>query len=182
MEAQAPQFCVILRGPAGAGKSALAQAIQRELSQKVAVIDTDIFSWQIVPGEDDKAMVYKNVVTLASNYLGRGYSVVVEGLIITSEEDGAMARLCQLATSHRALFLDVFCRIPKHLALQRNRGREKGVNDQLIEEWWNLAEGDKNNVQWPLVELNMTVDVAQCAAQVLGSLTSGGAPEQGEQP
>ena len=176
-----PQFCIILRGPAGAGKSRLAGEIQQELSQKVAVIDTDIFNWQIVPGEDDKELVYNNVVALASNYLARGYGVIVAGLIITSEERGAIEKLRQMAESRRATFIDFYCRIPKHLALQRNKGRDKDIPDRQIEAWWDLAEDDKANVPWVLVELDMTLSPQECAFQILNRLGSTRATRQEEQ-
>ena len=176
-----PQFCIILRGPAGAGKSRLAGEIQQDLSQKVAVIDTDIFNWQIVPGEDDKKLVYNNVLVLASNYLARGYGVIVEGLIITLEERGAIEKLRQIAESRRAAFIDFYCRIPKHLALQRNRGRGKDIPDSQIEAWWDLAEDDKANVPWLLVELDMTLSPQECAAEVLSRLRSTRATGQEEQ-
>ncbi len=179
-ERRVPQFCIVFRGPAGAGKSTLAETVQRELSQKVAAIDTDIFNWRIVPGEDDKEVVYENVVTLAANYLRRGYSVVIEGLIITSEEMGAISTLRELATAGGATFLDFYCHVPRRIALRRNRGRDRGVSDQMIEEWWDLAEADKKNVQWPLVELDMTVDRQRCAAQVLGYLGSQGGAERAQ--
>ena len=57
---EVPQFCIILRGPAGAGKSVLAHEVQERCTTKTALIDTDIFNWTIVPGEDDKAVVYEN--------------------------------------------------------------------------------------------------------------------------
>lgn len=101
-----PQFCLILRGPAGAGKSTLARSIQEAFPQKVAVIDTDIFSWQIVPGEDDKELVYENIVSLASSYLRRGHSLIVEGLIISAEERGALEELRPFARSRGAFVAD----------------------------------------------------------------------------
>ena len=165
------QFCAVLRGPAGAGKSTLARAVQAALTAKVAVIDTDIFNWQIVPGEDDKDVVYENVVSLASAYLKHGYSVIVEGLILTDEERGAIARLREFAAGEQAAFADCYCSVPKDVALCRAERRERRVSSDKISAWWDLAEADKRNVDRPLVEIDMTVAVSENVAAVLDELT-----------
>lgn len=44
---------------------------------RVAVVDTDLFQWEIVPGEPDKRLVFSNVLLLAHNYLRHGYDLVL---------------------------------------------------------------------------------------------------------
>ena len=165
------QFCAVLRGPAGAGKSTLARALQAALAAKVAVIDTDIFNWQIVPGEDDKDVVYENVLSLASTYMKHGYSVIVEGLILTDEERGAIARLSHLAAGRGVSFADFYCSVPKDVALCRAERRERQVSSDAISAWWERGEEDKRNVAWALVEIDMTLAVSESVAAVLGRLT-----------
>ena len=150
----------------------MARAVQAQLlPAKVAVIDTDIFNWQIVPGEDDKDLVYENVVSLASTYIKHGYSVIVEGLILTDEERGAIARLRQIAAGRDVTFADFYCSVPKDVALCRAERRERQVTGDAISAWWDRAEEDKRWVDWPLVEIDMTVAVAESVAAVLGQLT-----------
>ena len=165
-------FCVIIRGPAGAGKSTLARAVQAELSTKVAVIDTDIFNWQIVPGEEDKEVVYDNTVSLATHYIGYGYSVIIEGLILTGEEGGAIARLRRIARGDRATLADFYCSVPKAEAVRRSERRERQVSRDKISAWWDLAEEDKQNVEWPLIDIDMTVEVSESVSAVLAHLTT----------
>ncbi len=165
-----PQFCIILRGPAGAGKSALAREIQARCSSKTAVIGTDLFNWTIVPGEDDKAAVYENVVALATNYLHRGYSVIIEGLIISSEERGALEAVHQIAEAEGVPVVEFYCQVPKDVALNRSTERSKNVPSQTIEQWWDLAEADKATVNVQLVELDMTASLDTVAASVLDAL------------
>lgn len=169
-----PQFCIILRGPAGSGKSTLAREIQRRCLSKTAVIDTDLFNWSIVPGEDDKAVVYENVVALSSNYLRRGYNVIIEGLIVSSEEQGALEQVRKLAAERRALVVDFYCRVSKDVALQRNERRGEGVERHQIEDWWDLAEADKASVFVPLVELDLEAELDVVATKVLDAVTLGG--------
>ncbi len=165
------QFCVILRGPAGAGKSSLAREVQRLCSFKTAAIDTDLFNWTIVPGEDDKATVYENVVALATNYLHRGYNVIIEGLIISSEERGALDAVHQIANAEGVPVVEFYCQVPKDVALKRSSGRNKHVPSQEVEQWWDLAEADRANVRVQLVELDMTADLDVLAASVLDTVT-----------
>ncbi len=169
-----PQFCVILRGPAGSGKSTLAREIQRRCRSKTAVIDTDLFNWSIVPGEDDKAVVYENVVSLSSNYLRRNYNVIIEGLIVSSEEQGALEQVRKLATERRAIVVDFYCRVSKGVALARHERRGEGAEPRQIEDWWELAEADKANVFVPLVELDMETELGDVATKVLDTVTLGG--------
>jgi len=166
------QFCVILRGPAGAGKSSLAREVQRLCSSKTAVIDTDLFNWTIVPGEDDKAVVYENVVWLAGNYLRHAYNVIIEGLILSSEERGALEPLRELARHRPASVVDFYCWVPEDEALRRNEGRDKGVNAEQIREWWELAEADRARIQESTIELDMT-DPPETLAQRVFSVLAG---------
>lgn len=164
------QFCIILRGPAGAGKSALAKELQVRCSSKTAVIGTDLFNWTIVPGEDDKAAVYENVVALVTNYLHRSYNVIIEGLIISSEEQGAMEAVHQIANAEGVPVVEFYCQVPKDIALKRSSQRSKNVPSQTIEQWWDLAETDKATVNVQLVELDMTADLDAVATSVLDTL------------
>ena len=168
------QFCIILRGPAGSGKSTLAREIQRRCRSKTAVIDTDLFNWSIVPGEDDNAVVYENVVALSANYLRRNYNVIIEGLIVSSEEQGALEGVRKLAAEHGAIVVDFYCRVSKGVALARNEQRGKGIVASQIADWWDLAEADKASTSVPLMELDMEVELGDVATKVLDTVTLGG--------
>lgn len=102
-----PPFVVALRGPAGAGKTTLAEAVREAAPGRAAIIDTDPFQWEIVPREPDKRLVYSNALLPAHNYLRNGYGVVLSGLIPTREEAGAMEELRGFACAHDAPFLDL---------------------------------------------------------------------------
>jgi predicted kinase len=164
---------IVLRGPAGAGKTTLARSVQAEADRLTAVIDTDIFNWEIVPGESNKELVFRNVVMLAENYLRYGYDVIVCGLIVTSEELGAMDRLRKLALIHNAVFADFYCAAPRDVVLERSRARLKDVPEDSVLQWWELAESDRENVEWNLIELDMRNDLPTLTAQVFVALETG---------
>ena len=165
-----PQFLVVLRGPAGVGKTTLAKSVQATADQRVATIDTDLFNWEIVPGESDKALVYRNLVMLAENYLRSRYSVIISGLVISSEEAGAMQKLRRFAASRSVIFLDFYCWVSRELVVQRNRARDKQVPEAAVLRWWEQAELDKPNVAWELTTLDMRAALVPLTDQVLATV------------
>ena len=167
-----PQFLVILRGPAGVGKTTLAKSVQATAAQRVATIDTDLFNWEIVPGEPDKALVYRNLVMLAESYLRSRYSVIISGLILSSEEAGAMQKLRRFATGRGVIFLDFYCSASREMVVQRNRTRDKQVPEATMLRWWEQAELDKPNVAWELITLDMRAVLTPLTDQVLATVES----------
>ena len=165
-----PQFLVVLRGPAGVGKTTLAKSVQAAANQRIATIDTDLFNWEIVPGEPDKALVYRNLSMLAENYLRCRYSVIISGLILSSEEAGAMQKLRRFAASRGVIFLDFYCWASREVVVQRNRARDKRVPEAAVLRWWEQAESDKPNVAWELGTLDMSAALAPLTGQVLATV------------
>ena len=165
-----PQFLVVLRGPAGVGKTTLAKSVQAAAAQRVATIDTDLFNWEVVPGEPDKALVYRNLVMLAENYLRCRYSVIISGLILSSEEAGAMQKLRRFAASRGVIFLDFYCWASREVVVRRNRTRDKQVPEAAVLRWWEQAELDKPNVAWELITLDMRAALATLTHQVLATV------------
>ena len=167
-----PQFLVVLRGPAGVGKTTLAKSVQATAAQRVATIDTDLFNWEIVPGEPDKALVYRNLVMLAESYLRSHYSVIISGLILSSEEAGAMQKLRRFATGRGVIFLDFYCWASREVVVERNRTRDKQVPEAAMLRWWKQAELDKPNVAWALITLDMRAALTPLTDQVLAAVES----------
>ena len=165
-----PQFLVVLRGPAGVGKTTLAKSVQAASDQRIATIDTDLFNWEIVPGEPDKALVYRNLVMLAESYLHSRYSVIISGLILSSEEAGAMQKLRRFAASRGVIFLDFYCWASREVVVRRNRTRDKPVPEAAVLRWWEQAELDKPNVAWEFVTLDMSAALALLTSQVLATV------------
>ena len=124
------QFLVVLRGPPGAGKTSLSKSIREAIDPHIAMIDTDIFNWHIVPGEDNKQLVYQNVLSLAENYLQAYYSVIVSGFILTDEENGYIEKLASLASSNGAFFKDFYCEASLELCKERNQQRAPLMTSQ----------------------------------------------------
>ena len=165
-----PQFLIVLRGPAGVGKTTLAKSVQAAADQRVATIDTDLFNWEIVPGEPDKALVYRNLAMLAESYLRSRYSVIISGLILSSEEAGAVHKLRRFAASRGVICLDFYCWASREVVVQRNRARDKQVPEAAVLRWWEQADLDKPNVAWELITLDMRAALAPLTDQVLATV------------
>ncbi|MEX0786848.1 MAG: AAA family ATPase, partial [Dehalococcoidia bacterium] len=108
-----------------------------------------------------------------TNYLHRGYNVIVEGLIISSEERGALDAVHQIADAEGVPVVHFYCQLPKDLALKRSTERNKNVPSHQVEQWWDLAEADRANVRVQLVELDMTAHLDALANSVLQAVTLG---------
>jgi predicted kinase len=158
---------VVLRGPAGVGKSTLAAALRDTLGYPTAAIDTDLFNWAIVPGESNKQVVYDNLGLLAESYLRYDYDVVISGLILTAEERGALASLRAKAGLLGGSYTEVYCHATLDTTLQRHADRGRDVDPALIEDWWHLARADVSAVPWKVHELDMEQPLAVNVQNVL---------------
>lgn len=161
---------MVLRGPAGVGKSTLAAAVRDALGYPTAVIDTDMFNWTIVPGESNKRVVYDNVLLLAESYLRYGYDLVVSGLILSSEERGAIAALRAKAQLLGHGCWDFCCTAPLDVTFRRHLARGRDVPVELIEKWWHEAEADRATITWPVHELDMRLPVERNVRRILDLL------------
>lgn len=161
---------VVLRGPAGAGKSALAERLRERMGYPTAAVDTDVFNWQFVPGESNKAVVFENMRLVAESYLLHGYQVIVSGLILTGEEAGTMAKLRSAARADGEMYVDCYCAVPVEVAVERAEARDKMVPIERIREWWGWAEADRADVAWPLHQLDLTRPLADNVDAVLALL------------
>jgi chloramphenicol 3-O-phosphotransferase len=95
MEAALPHL-VIIYGPPLSGKSSVAQALARSLSQKAALVSIDALLTEsiLIPDRDavsELEMVHTQARLMVANYLKNGYHVVVEGAFYY-ERDGVLHR------------------------------------------------------------------------------------------
>ena len=94
-EATLPNL-VIIYGPPFSGKTSVAQALARSLSDKAALVSIDALLTEsiLVPGRDaisELEMVHTQARLMVANYLKNGYHVVVEGAFYY-ERDGVLHR------------------------------------------------------------------------------------------
>ncbi len=85
---------IIIRGPPGIGKSAVAKGLAKELAGNVALIEVDKLRWNFIANRvenfDDRKLVHKILATLIENFLAFGLDVIVEGILSGRNEDGKL--------------------------------------------------------------------------------------------
>lgn len=148
---------IVLRGPAGAGKSTLAIAIQQALGYPTAHLDTDVLNWQFVPGELNKYVVFDVLQQITNTYLAHGYHVVIAGTIPTNEEAGALAAVRASAEFHRHGYSEFFCDAPLATCMSRAAGRGRDVSSADVERWWQQSRDDLAALAPEVTVLDMTV-------------------------
>jgi predicted kinase len=148
---------IVLRGPAGAGKSTLAVAVQQALGYPTAHLDTDVLNWQFVPGESNKHVVFEVLQQITATYLAHGYHVVIAGTIPTMEEAGALAAISAAARSHRHGYREFFCDAPLSTCIDRASGRDRNVTPADIERWWHESRQDLATLTSDVTVLDMTL-------------------------
>ena len=77
-------YVVVVRGPALAGKTAVARRLAERLPGKVALLSQDELQsrWIVGHGDDFAAeaeLVYRQIKLLAASYVRGGYHIVIEG-------------------------------------------------------------------------------------------------------
>ena len=131
---------IVVRGPALAGKTAVARAIADELAadgrRKVALISQDDLATRWIAGHDpdfaaEAELVYRQIKLLSAAYVRGGYSVIVDGAF-AAQSDGASALhesdlrdlLALVATipNVRPLLVNVSAPLDTLLARARNAG------------------------------------------------------------
>ena len=80
-----------------------------------------------MPGESTKRVVNDNGCLLAESYLRYGYDVVLSGLILTHEEQGALASRRAKAALPGGTYWDFFRHAPLDMAVRWSAGRGRDV-------------------------------------------------------
>lgn len=158
---------IVLRGPGGAGKTTLGEALRAEFGYPSALIDTDMFSWTTVPGESNKRVVFEAMRSVAEIYIRNGYDVIVSGLILTDEDHGGIELLASASRFYGHSFHDFYCDVDLATAIERSNGRERNIPVADIERWWSAAKDDVKNVTWQVHRLQMARSVADLVSDVL---------------
>ena len=103
---------IVFRGPAGAGESTVATAVQQAREHPTSRLDTDVLNWQFVPGEPNKHVVFEVLQQIIATFLAHGNHVVIAGTIPTTEVAGALAAIRTAARFHRHSYREFFCNAP----------------------------------------------------------------------
>lgn len=158
---------IVLRGPGGAGKTTLGEALRSELGYPSALIDTDMFNWATVPGETNKQVVFDAMRSMAEVYIRNRYNVIVCGLILTDEDHGGIELLASASLFYGHSFHDFYCDVDLETAVERSNRRDRAIPEADIQRWWSAARKDVEKVPWKVDRLKMSRSVPDLVTDVL---------------
>ncbi len=125
---------VVLRGPAGVGKSTIAQMIQHDLGVSWTVLDVDRFKkyMPLKEGQSNRAE-RSRIAHDVSNYFAlqmyeKGYDIIMEEMYKKPFNDS----LVEFLNSHNMKFIKVFLSVPVEVAVARSAAREKNPPEDEI--------------------------------------------------
>lgn len=129
------KFILVIRGPAGSGKSSLGKTIQAYFGQNVAHLRADYFYYNVCPQDknqalDNNPLVYKNLEKLTENYLAGGYSVILDGYLTKIDKFGLEKSLSKLAKTNQARYVRVFLQKPQDIPVV-NENQEVDPSNQI---------------------------------------------------
>lgn len=125
---------VLIRGPAGSGKSTLSDKVGKRIKGNVVVLHKDLFHFQIP--QRGKVPV-REILSLISEFLlSRNFSVVLDGLFGGATARKSILELKRIARRANAKFTLVFLDTNKDVCLERNRKRKKAIPVKDVHKWY----------------------------------------------
>jgi predicted kinase len=159
-------YVVVVRGPALAGKTAVARRLAERLPGKVALLSQDDLQsrWIVGHGDDFAAeteLVYRQIKLLAASYVRGGYHMVIEGSFaayrdgVAATHDADLRELLGLvATMPNARPLLVAVTAPIDVLLERARQSDRW-SERAVEAMYGAFE--RESLASPLViDTNVT--------------------------
>ncbi|UJW36912.1 kinase (plasmid) [Saccharothrix sp. AJ9571] len=116
---------VVLRGPSGAGKTSIAQAVRADRGRGLALVQQDLLRRTVLREHDLPGAANIGLIDLTARYaLDHGFDVVVEG-ILDAGRYGPM--LTGLIRAHRGTTTVVYLDVPLQETLRRHAGRPQAA-------------------------------------------------------
>lgn len=130
---------IVLRGPAGSGKSTIAQMLKEVLKEKTIIIEQDYFNHTLLSGlKDDTGLIAKIIERVSSLALAHGYSVVLEGVLRKEKYQHTIESISRKFNGRSVVcYLD----ISREETVRRHKTRDKYKmfdSDEMLS-WYGLA-------------------------------------------
>jgi hypothetical protein len=137
-----PPHIVVLRGPAGSGKSTVSAgvlaAVRSRGGRGVAYLEQDFFRNTVCAGGKGAREAARDMLVASARAAhAAGFSVLIEGILSKPHHGAALAQL----GAELPLFY-VYLNVPLEETKARHAGRAKAADfgAEKLEEWWASAE------------------------------------------
>lgn len=151
---------IVIRGPAGSGKSSVARELHETAKQKTALLPQDVFRVNIAKEQEGAAAITADVIKYAAKkFLDSHYTVILEGLF-NIEQEHYKRLLEDLFGYNQGSNHLYFLEISLDESIKRNTARPKGriIDESAMREWYPKAQ--KTNYK-----LERVIDVEEKSMQ-----------------
>ncbi len=177
-----PPILFVVRGLPGSGKSTLATVIAESLNMELIQTDAvrrDLFGPSLRPADfgqrqyhpDARARVYDEVFRRATELLGQGQSVILDGTFLSAD---LRRQAVELGRRYNAEPLVVVCQCPREVAIGRIRERIETGNSlsqtrpEFYDQQQRLDENDPSDL--PTQHLDTTSSLPMLEAEIFTHL------------
>ena len=130
---------IVLRGPAGSGKSTIAQMLKEVLKENTIIVEQDYFNHTLLNGlKDDTGLIAKIIERISSLALAHGYSVVLEGVL---RKEKYRHTIEKISRNFNGQSIVCYFDISREETVRRHKMRDKYKmfdSDEMIS-WYGLA-------------------------------------------
>ena len=130
---------IVLRGPAGSGKSTIAQILKEVLKEKTIIIEQDYFNHTLLNGlKDDTGLIAEIIEKVSLLALTHGYNVVLEGVLRKEKYQHAIE---SVSRNFNGQSITCYFDISKEETVRRHKTRDKCKmfdSDEMLS-WYDLA-------------------------------------------
>lgn len=133
---------IIIRGPAGSGKSSIAKKLHGQAIEETAYLPVDLFRVDIAKEQTNAAEIAADIISYcAKKFLDNGYTVIIESMFDIRKKrwNDLLTNLVNYKNVEAKLF---YLQITEDEAVRRNSARQKGafVSEDEIRQWYALSQ------------------------------------------
>ena len=133
---------IIIRGPAGSGKSSVARELHDTATEKTALLSQDLFRIHIANLQEGAPQITADIIKYATKkFLDANYVVILEG-IFNVKRDYYRDLFSDLLDYNQGSSHIYFLEISIEESIKRNAARSKGkiINEDAMREWYPKAQ------------------------------------------
>lgn len=129
---------IVIRGPAGSGKSSVARELHNTATEKTALLPLDLFRVDIAKEQEGAPLITADIIGhAAKRFLDADYTVILEG-IFNLKKDYYKDLFADLLQYNQAYSHIYFLEVSLEESINRNSARPKGnaIDEGAIREWY----------------------------------------------